>query len=341
MMREDYLFDHTRPGDHFLGSEPFEFWWEISHPAVQGFCSGVKFDNGLDFYFNRVRTNKKAEKLPFEIKGEGPVLGFRFCLSGRKRMKMPAFKEDILIIPNHWDLFYFRDESYTQQFVPDNTVQLVMITMDFDGFRHLLGDDVRLPGIEFPVGDGSGTRPFYRTGLITAEIQICLNQIFTCPYQGTARRFFFEAKTLELIAHSLDQLKSNPADGIGDISPGDIDRMHHAGRILTRDVQNPPSLSDLVREAGVSRSKFFKAFRRVHGISPTGYLRCARMEKALGLLRHRDMNITEIANHLGFSCGSHFARTFKQHFGVSPSLYHPKKDDSDHQPDLQRFHPKS
>ena len=235
---------------------------------------------------------------------------------------MASFKKKISIIPNHWEVFHFTDDHYYHHFIPNDVLHILYILAD-PGVASAWFKNTG-PGPESgsslpPKWDDD--RPFHISRPFTPDIDACLHRMLHCPYAGRAKWFYVEAKTMELIAHALNQLNPAPQADTGLLRPGDIDRMRHAGQRLVNDVTNPPELSDLARETGVSRTKFFTTFRRVHGIPPSAYLRRARMENARQLLENREMNIAEIAAHLGFSCSGHFTRTFKQHFGFAPSRY--------------------
>lgn len=57
------------------------------------------------------------------------------------------------------------------------------------------------------------------------------------------------------------------------------------------------------------------------GESLAEYVRNVRLDKAAALLRESTLNITEVRYEVGYTNSSHFARAFKQKFGVSPSDY--------------------
>ncbi|GHT62905.1 sensor histidine kinase [Bacteroidia bacterium] len=84
------------------------------------------------------------------------------------------------------------------------------------------------------------------------------------------------------------------------------------------------SIDDLAGTLFMSRSSFYRKIKAVSGISPNDYLRVYRLNKASGLLRESNLQITEIAMRLGFEDASYFARCFRQHLGVSPTEYRQK-----------------
>ncbi|WP_231714175.1 helix-turn-helix domain-containing protein [Desulfosarcina ovata] len=76
---------------------------------------------------------------------------------------------------------------------------------------------------------------------------------------------------------------------------------------------------------GVSRTKLYYGFSQLYGASPMEYLRLKRIEKARQMVKDKDLSMTQIAYDLGYSSSSHFAKTFHDSFGISPSCYRQNK----------------
>ena len=81
------------------------------------------------------------------------------------------------------------------------------------------------------------------------------------------------------------------------------------------------SLEQLAGSAGMSRFHFARQFRISTGLSPMGYVRQARIERATAILRDRNTTIAQVAVSLGFAYQSHFTRTFGRFVGVSPKSF--------------------
>ena len=64
-----------------------------------------------------------------------------------------------------------------------------------------------------------------------------------------------------------------------------------------------------------------KAFRKAYGETIGEYQRRLRMSKAESLLRKRNVALADVALQCGFSNQSHFSRSFRCAFGITPSLY--------------------
>ncbi len=82
-----------------------------------------------------------------------------------------------------------------------------------------------------------------------------------------------------------------------------------------------PTLSDLARLAGVSRTYFPRVFKEVVGMRLQDYLFQARINKAKDLLGDINLTIKQIAYKVGFKDPDHFSRTFKKKTGITPTSW--------------------
>ncbi len=104
----------------------------------------------------------------------------------------------------------------------------------------------------------------------------------------------------------------------GGLTPLNLKRIN---AIIESRPANPPSLEELVREIGVSRRHFFRAFKQSTGKTPHSYVAEHRLKRAVDLLRTTDLSATDIALGCGFASSSHFTVAFKQALGTGPSEF--------------------
>lgn len=81
------------------------------------------------------------------------------------------------------------------------------------------------------------------------------------------------------------------------------------------------NLAALAQMAGMSTNVFIKAFAEAFRATPYQYLLGQRIAHAKTLLAGTTMTITEVSAAAGFSTPSHFATTFRNRVGVTPSQY--------------------
>jgi len=118
------------------------------------------------------------------------------------------------------------------------------------------------------------------------------------------------------------------ADVCGDAARGLRERegrgpawLERARARLDDDPARTPALADLARLAGVHPVYFSRAFRRRYGCSPGDYLRRRRLERALGLLRTRNLPLAQVAAETGHADQAHFTRAFTRRYGISPGRF--------------------
>jgi signal transduction histidine kinase/DNA-binding response OmpR family regulator len=77
-------------------------------------------------------------------------------------------------------------------------------------------------------------------------------------------------------------------------------------------------------EIGISQIQLYRKLTSIVGQSPAEFMRVVRLKRAAKILEEsieKDINISEIANSLGFSSSSYFSTLYKKHFGISPTDY--------------------
>ena len=93
-------------------------------------------------------------------------------------------------------------------------------------------------------------------------------------------------------------------------------------KIIDENISNEQfCLSNLSDSIGISVTHFNRKLKKLTGISGGKLIRSIRLNHAANLLSSHSMNIAEVAYEVGFKEPTHFTRSFKRHFGVSPSKY--------------------
>lgn len=164
--------------------------------------------------------------------------------------------------------------------------------------------------------------PYSNINAIAPCMQLVLEQMFSTAYKGSLKRFYLEAKCMELVAMRLDQLRlESDVRTRPPLRKPDIEHIHEARALLAERIADPPSLQELARSVGVNCNKLKYGFREVFGTTVFGYLRSLRLEAARRLLENGDHSVTEVAFQVGYSSLSHFARIFKQTYGSTPHCH--------------------
>jgi AraC-like DNA-binding protein len=83
--------------------------------------------------------------------------------------------------------------------------------------------------------------------------------------------------------------------------------------------EEPLTVADLARAAGVSARSLQAGFMNYLDLSPMAYLREVRLRRAHAELQSGTTTVTEAAHRAGFTHLSRFAELYRQRFGVCPS----------------------
>ncbi|MFQ5569698.1 MAG: two-component regulator propeller domain-containing protein [Rhodothermales bacterium] len=81
------------------------------------------------------------------------------------------------------------------------------------------------------------------------------------------------------------------------------------------------TVKDLGGTLGVSTRQLQRKLRALTDMSPAGFIRHIRLQRASQLLKQHAGNVSEIAYDVGFNDPAYFAKLFRQAFGMSPSQY--------------------
>jgi AraC family transcriptional regulator len=108
--------------------------------------------------------------------------------------------------------------------------------------------------------------------------------------------------------------------------PGDgqaayVERVNRAIDHVVRHLDGKLPLEDVAAAAGFSPFHFHRVFKSLMGETLADFVKRLRLERALHRMVHGRGSLTTIALDCGFSSSSDFSRSFKQHFGVPPSVF--------------------
>lgn len=86
------------------------------------------------------------------------------------------------------------------------------------------------------------------------------------------------------------------------------------------------SVAELAKLQYVSQEHLIRTYREAFGETPKQHITRLRLERSFELLKSTSIPIAEISEISGFSSQIHFARLFKEHYGITPSQF--RKDNN-------------
>jgi len=153
---------------------------------------------------------------------------------------------------------------------------------------------------------------------ITMAMHACINDIINCQQQGRLKLLFLQAKCLELLTLQAQSFERTPPSSRSVLrSDYEKDLIIQAKDYLVQHMDNPPSLTELSRIAGLNMFKLKNGFREIFNTTVYGYLNDARMMQAKEQLL-TGVSIKEIALQLGYGSVQHFSKAYSRKFGLPP-----------------------
>lgn len=90
---------------------------------------------------------------------------------------------------------------------------------------------------------------------------------------------------------------------------------------MEHNFDKPLRIEDYAYLTGRSISTFRRDFKSFYDRTPQKWLQEKRMDKALQIINHKEISVTELAYEVGYENISYFIKAFKNHTGHSPKQY--------------------
>lgn len=156
--------------------------------------------------------------------------------------------------------------------------------------------------------------------LLQQSIRAGVNDLFILPLSGQDKQVLFDKLQNKTAVDCVcDEIEGNRA-----LSRIQIKKPHPIAPlfdIIEQDYAKGPSLQDLSNTIHLSPSRICHLFKDICGITYSSYLLCRKIEEGERLLTLAVDSVTTISYQLGFANPSHFCRSFKEHFNITPSAY--------------------
>lgn len=152
--------------------------------------------------------------------------------------------------------------------------------------------------------------------IMTPEMQTIVDSLFNIQYEGKTKMMFFRSQITTLLSHFFGQLAGLKTEKI---NIPEREKLNQAKEILLKNIDNPPSLSEISKEIGLNTFKLKKDFKAFFGVPVFKYLQNERLTLAHKMIRNQDATVQEAAWHVGYDSLSSFSNAFEKKFGYRPS----------------------
>lgn len=293
--------------------------WQLPPQFADGIVRRLELRPGLELLLHN-HVNREPIRFLTDYRSQSPIFSCDFWLAGQEQITMHHSNEE----------FIFGTGQSRLAFVPNfrgiaaqatGQITYIEINISPETLSNFLDDSLgKIPFQLRQILRGKYPKKYFQPVVMSSTMLVAANQAFSCPYRGASRSLYLEGKALELIAGYLEQLSTDTEknNNLMVIKSGDVERIYQAREILFKNLENPPSLMNLAHLVGLNDYKLKLGFQHVFGTTVFGCLQQQRLEKAKLLLQDSSLNVTAIAQQVGYASPSSFHRAFKKHFGISP-----------------------
>lgn len=138
---------------------------------------------------------------------------------------------------------------------------------------------------------------------------------------GTSSEIMFESLARVFLVKLVQKYGDERTDEISFSSSFTAAHYKRVLDLISEKFGKPITVEDMAQQAGLSEAHFSRLFRSVIGYSPYKFLMRFRVERAEKMMRDPSTSLISVALSCGFADQPHLTRIFKQHRGVTPSVW--------------------
>jgi ligand-binding sensor domain-containing protein/signal transduction histidine kinase/AraC-like DNA-binding protein len=105
-------------------------------------------------------------------------------------------------------------------------------------------------------------------------------------------------------------------------SEKDKEFVNHLLQVIDAQLLNPDfDIEQLCGQMGMSRTSLYQKIKSISGQSIGDFVRSTRLKKAIQIMTHEDVSLTEVMYRIGIQTQSYFTKAFKKEFGKTPTQF--------------------
>ncbi len=288
----------------------------LTENVAQGSYTEVLIEDG--FYVLKLQNDQdEIQKVTREI--DSSFIQFHFCLKGRAKFIFNEGRYALEVSEENSLLLYNTqlDLPMNLEMAPNSWI--VSIVMTIRKFHSLFSKEASY--IPFLSVENKEKKYYAQEG-VSPAIAVVLSQIMNYNLHPSIKELYIKGKVYELVSLYFNKSSDTDLEQCPFLVDEDnVKRIRQAKEIMIAHMAEPPSLTDLAQEIGLSLKKLKEGFKQIYGDSVYSFLFDYKMEHARRLLETGQHNVNEVGLKVGYSTSSHFIAAFKKKYGTTPKKY--------------------
>ncbi|CAM4159989.1 helix-turn-helix transcriptional regulator [Zobellia roscoffensis] len=283
---------------------------------AQGSFQEVLIEDG--FYVLKIQNDTtETQRVVRDI--DSSFIQFHFCLKGEAKFIFNEGRYSLEVSEENSLLLYNTQIDLPMDLKLEPNSWLVSVVMTIRKFHSLFSKEADY--IPFLSADNQDKKYYAQEG-VSPAIAVILSQMMNYNLHPSIKELYIKGKVYELI--SLYFNKSDDADVEQCpflVDEDNVRRIRKAKEIVISRMAEPPTLTELSEEIGLSLKKLKEGFKQIYGDSVFSFLFDYKMEYARKMLETGKHNVNEVGLRVGYSTASHFISAFKKKYGTTPKKY--------------------
>lgn len=291
-----------------------------SNIAIENIAKG-SYDEILvedGFYILKIQNDTKDFQM-IERDIDSSFIQFHFCLKGKSLFNFNEGNYQLEVTEENSLLLYNTQKDLPLNLTVSPNSWLLSVVMTIRKFHSLFSNEADY--IPFLSGENQ-EKKYYSQEVVSPAIAVVLSQLMNYNLHPSIKKLYIKGKVYELISLYFNKTEEADLEQCPFLADEDnVRRIKMAKEIMISRMAEPPTLSELSTEIGLSLKKLKEGFKQIYGDSVYGFLFDYKMEYARKMLETGKHNVNEVGLKVGYSTASHFITSFKKKYGTTPKKY--------------------
>lgn len=267
----------------------------------------LKFQNEEDGSVNYSREINKR------------FIQFYFCLKGSGTFSFNQGSYSLNVTEENSLLLYNTQLDLPLNLKLETKSSMVSVVMTLRKFHSLFTAEADY--IPFLSTDNK-EKKYYAQEPFSPSIAVILSQIINYNLHPSIKALYVKGKIYELIALYFNKSPNADIEQCPYLADEEnVKKIKRAKEIILANMAEPPTLTELASEIGLSLKRLKEGFKQIYGDSVYSFLFDHKMDYAKSLLETGQYNVNEIGLKVGYSTASHFIAAFKKKYNTTPKKY--------------------
>nr|WP_308992725.1 helix-turn-helix transcriptional regulator [Mariniflexile sp. KMM 9835]MDQ8212287.1 helix-turn-helix transcriptional regulator [Mariniflexile sp. KMM 9835] len=276
----------------------------------------------LDGAILNMRYDDLATPILLDVNHDFPYIKVHFEIEG-DLIYTPYDKNGMFIhIENgNYNFFYLPEPKGTITLSSKKRKEFsILVTEDYlrKNFKNYF-ENITSP-IQNSLKNKTPYKLFSESKPISIDLLLIISDIINCSYQREIKQVYIESKVKEMFSFLFSEMKTKKIEKKEmRLSEIEYNQIIKSEKTLQKSIHKPITIKNLSKLVGVNEHKLKRNFKLVYKKPVFTYLTDLRMEEAKKMLIKNNIDISDIAEAVGYKNPQHFTVAFKKKYNYLPS----------------------